>query len=599
MKIEIDAPCTEFPTPEVDVSLSAAGEYLLLESSGPCYTGSGMGEILEGGFLLASDGAIWNANQGSLRALAAIAASPKAEASPDYSCIKVPTCYLDFAVGLLTHTPGVALALDQSTRDLLAAESAHLDKTPNLSLFAGELMPHQDEALRWMLARTKTGDGFGLLADEMGLGKTVTASAYLAALAAELGPIRVLVVCPATVVASWVDHLARLVPSLEVITVAGSQKSRASVVNSLFNVAVTSYGCLRRDSFAYAHTWLDCVIYDEAQALKNRSAKTHVAARRVAAPRRFALTGTPVPNSVKELHGILTCLDETYLGSSRTFDARFTRPIEEENDADAANALKWLIEPCIKRRLKEDVLDLPPKQEFEVVVDFDPTEQALYQAMEADLRNKLLQMSDEAFDEQRAGILGALTRLRQLATSALAVDPNYEGMPSKLGLAAQMVVDLVGEGHGVVVYTLFVRGVIDPLADMLAERGVQSVQLTGSVPPPRRKELIARFTTGEVPAMLLTSAGGEGINLQDAADVEVLLTPWWNHALTDQAADRLHRIGQHREVRIYRLLTRGTVEERMVQLQDRKWARTGLALAQRGRSLTKMSREELLRLLGV
>lgn len=598
MKIEIEAPCTDFPQPQVSVSLTAASDALRLQCVGPCFADR-PGELMDGGFLLDACGNIWNAGQGPLRALASIAASPGAQTAPDLATVMLPTEYLSFTVGLLQHTPQLSLTVDPSAQQQLEAIEDAQRQTPDLSLFSGELMPHQDEALRWMLARTNTGAGFGLLADEMGLGKTVTASAYLAALAAELGPVRVLVVCPATVVPSWIDHLTRLAPSLLVTAISGSQKARALMANSLFNVAVTSYGCLRRDSFAYAQTWLDCVIFDEAQALKGRSTKTHTAARRVAAPRRFALTGTPVPNSVKELHGILACLDATYLGSSRSFDARFTRPIEENDDADAAEALKWLIEPCIKRRLKEEVLDLPDKQEYQVTVEFDPVEQELYQKMEAELRAKLLQMTDEAFEERRADVLGALTRLRQLSTSVLAVNPQFTGTPSKLALAAQLVADLVAEGHGVVVHSLFVRGVIEPLITALGERGISSVQLTGSVPPAQRARLIERFTSGEVPVLLITAAGGEGINLQEGADVEVLLTPWWNHALTDQAADRLHRIGQSHEVRIYRLITRGTVEERMVQLQDRKWERTSLALPQRGRNLTKMSREELLRLLGV
>ena len=583
--------------PQVRVSVSAAGDGLHLQSTGPCF-GQHSGELLEGRYYMDGTGNIWNAGQGPLRALALIAGSPGAKAKPALDFITLPVTYLAFAFGLLQHTSHVMLSLDEASAKLLdEAKAAELTR-PDLSLFNGSLMPHQDEALRWMLARTSTGAGFGLLADEMGLGKTVTASAYLAALAATLGPVRVLVVCPATVVASWVDHLTQLVPSLVVTTIEGSQRARAAAAASLFNVAVTSYGCLRRDCYVYDQTWLDCVVFDEAQALKGRSTKTHTAGRKVAAPRRFALTGTPVPNSVKELHAIMACLDATYLGSARSFDVRFTKPIEEDDDACAAEALKWLIEPCVKRRLKDEVLDLPAKHEYQVMVDFDPAERALYQQMEAELRIKLQQMSDEAFTTQRAGVLGALTRLRQMATSVLTVDPQYPGVPSKLGLATQMVADLVAEGHGVVVHTLFLRGVVQPLTCALAEQGVPSVQLTGSVPLARREQLIRQFVGGSVPVMLVTAAGGEGINLQQGADVEVLLTPWWNHSLTDQAADRLHRIGQQHEVQIYRLVTRGTVEERMVQMQDRKWERAGLALPQRGRSLTKMSREELLDLLG-
>lgn len=600
MKLEVCVPHDELPRPHIDAKLSIFGDKIVAEYDGECFRGGGEAMPVGEGCLLGCDGRIWDAASGSLGALASVGDTPGAKACPADRHMLLGTEYLHFAVELLGHTEGVRLRLDDSVRAALASWNDALSEDPDLSLFEGELLPHQMEALRWMRARTVQGRGFGLLADEMGLGKTVTASAFLACLAAKLGAPRVLVVCPASVVDSWVEHIERHTPSLLVARVSGSQSQRASIIRSLYNVAITSYGCLRRDAYAYATTWLDCVIFDEAQALKGRGTKTHTAARVVKAPRRFALSGTPVPNSVKELHAIIACLDESYLGSAKSFDARFTKPIEEHGDTFAAEVLHWLVDPLVKRRLKEQVLDLPPKREFEVAVELSPEEHMVYDTLECRLRERLVGMTDEAFEKkERVGVLGELTRLRQAATSLIAVSDHYAGVPTKLRLAADLVTRLLDEGHkGVVVHTLFVEGVVEPLKGMLAERGVASECLTGKVLPCERPRVIGRLLNGEVHVLIVTSAGGEGINLQDGADAVLLLTPWFNHALLDQAADRIYRYGQTREVCVYKLVSRDTVEERMVRMQDRKYESVSLTVLQRSRRLSRLSRGELLSILG-
>lgn len=600
MRLEVDIPHEELPKPRLDVRLSVFGNSLVVNYDGECFHGDGEAMPVGGGCMLGCDGRFWDAASGPLGALASIGETPGAEASLAERRTLLNVEYLHFAAGLLGHTEGVSLSLSSSARDALASWDEALAEEPDLSLFEGELLPHQGEALQWMRARTAQGRGFGLLADEMGLGKTVTATAYVSCLAAEVGAPRVLVVCPTSVVDGWVEHLERHAPSLLVVRVSGSQSQRDSIIHSLYNVAITSYGCLRRDAYAYSATWLDCVIFDEAQALKGRGTKTHAAARVMRAPRRFALSGTPVPNSVRELQALFACLDESYLGSAKSFDARFTRPIEERGDAFAAETLRRLVEPCVKRRLKEEVLSLPPKKEFEVAVELGPEERATYDALERRLRERLASMTDEAFEKrERVGVLGELTRLRQAATSLLAVRDDCVGAPTKLRLAADLAVSLLTEGHkGVVVHTLFVEGVVAPLGQMLAERGVANACLTGKVPPRERPRVIGRLLCGEVRVLIVTSAGGEGINLQDGADAVLLLTPWYNHALLDQAADRIYRYGQANEVAVYSFVSRGTVEERMVRMQDRKYATVSLAILQRGRSLSQLSRMELLAILG-
>ena len=599
MRLEVEVPHDELPKPRIDARLSVFGDKVVVEYDGECFHGDCEAMPVGEGCLLGCDGRIWDAASGPLGALASIGETPGVEASLTERRTLLDVEHLHFAVGLLGHTEGVSLHLDDSVRAALASWDEALTEEPDLSLFVGELLPHQGEALRWMRARTARGRGFGLLADEMGLGKTVVATAYLACLAAEVGAPRVLVVCPTSVVDGWVEHLERHAPSLLVVRVSGSQSQRASIIHSLYNVAITSYGCLRRDAYTYSATWLDCVIFDEAQALKGRGTKTHAAARVMRAPRRFALSGTPVPNSVRELQALFACLDESYLGSAKSFDARFTRPIEERGDAFAAETLRRLVEPCVKRRLKEEVLSLPPKKEFEVAVELGPEERMAYDALEGRLRERLSAMSDEAYEKERVGVLGELTRLRQAATSLLAVHSDYVGVPAKLGLAADLVARLLAEGRkGVVVHTLFVEGVVDPLRRLMAERGVESDCLTGAVPPRERPRVIGRLLDGEVRALIVTSAGGEGINLQDGADAVLLLTPWYNHALLDQAADRIYRFGQTHEVDVYRLVSHGTVEERMVRMQDRKYESVSLTVLQRSRSLSQLSRMELLAILG-
>ena len=322
--------------------------------------------------------------------------------------------------------------------------------------------------------------------------------------------------------------------------------------------------------------------------------------RRIRADRRIGLTGTPVPNgSPRELHGILGCLSaDDYLGSERAFNKRFTRPIEGGKADDVAEALKHLVRPCMLRRLKGDVLELPEKTESEILVELPEEQFEAYKAFEARIRTRLLGMSDDEFEAERIGVIGAFTNLRQIAVNPAAVIPGYCGRAVKIDMASEMAAKLIAEGHRVVIFTLFVKEVIDPLCRKLESSGIEYLLLTGDVPVAERADLISEFNSPDGPSVfVMSSAGGEGINLQ-AADVQIQISPFYNHAVTDQAADRIHRIGQRNETRIYKMIAKGTIEMRMKELRDRKWSTSASILRQGERPLTKLTRLELLELLG-
>ncbi|MDE0003692.1 MAG: DEAD/DEAH box helicase [Rhodospirillaceae bacterium] len=436
-----------------------------------------------------------------------------------------------------------------------------------------ELRPYQEEGFRWLARLSRLGAG-ACLADDMGLGKTVQT---LAALLDRGADGAALVVAPTSVVANWLDEARRFAPTLKVRPYTGPAASRAEKLEDLgpFDLVVTTYGLLHNDVDALAEADWSTVVLDEAQAIKNPATKRARAARKLPSRFRLVTTGTPIQNNVVDLYSLFSFLNPGMLGSARRFRENFAHPIERDRDPEARTRLRRLIAPYVLRRIKSDVLDdLPPRTEVTLQVEMSAEEAALYEALRLRAMEDLEALAgketgtEPGSGEHRLQVLAHLTKLRLACCNPKLVHPG--GPPSsKLETFATTLDELRQGRHKVLVFSQFVRH-LKLIEEHLTDTGVPYQYLDGSTPAKQRSERIAAFQAGEGDAFLISlKAGGVGLNLT-AADYVIHMDPWWNPAAEDQASDRAHRIGQTRPVTIYRLVTKGTIEEQIVDLHRHK-----------------------------
>ena len=436
-----------------------------------------------------------------------------------------------------------------------------------------ELRPYQEEGFAWLARLSRWGAG-ACLADDMGLGKTVQTLAVLLERATD-GP--ALVVAPTSVVANWLEEARRFAPTLNVRAYTGPAASRAPRLEGLgpFDLVVTTYGLLHNDIEALAAVDWSTAVLDEAQAIRNPATKRARAARRLGARFRVVTTGTPIQNNVVDLFSLFGFLNPGMLGSLKRFRENFAMPIERDRDPAARARLRRLIAPFVLRRIKADVLDdLPPRTEVTLHVEMSPEEAALYEALRQRATEDLESLARKGTVEPESGehrlqVLAHLTRLRLACCNPRLVHPGGGPPSSKLETFATTLDDLRRSRHKVLVFSQFVRH-LKLIEEHLVECGIPYQYLDGSTPAKVRTERIAAFQGGDGDAFLISlKAGGVGLNLT-AADYVIHMDPWWNPAAEDQASDRAHRIGQTRPVTVYRLVTKGTIEEQIVRLHHRK-----------------------------
>ena len=510
---------------------------------------------------------------------------------------------------------------------------------------ADTLRPYQVEGFRWLARLASLGFG-GILADEMGLGKTLQMIALVKSLrdSGQLGG-PVLVACPASLVFNWADEFARFAPDVPVCALEGSRAHREALLFRATQgidegrvlgcgddagedartageriagassadvpcVIVASYDRVRIDGAQLARVEWGLVVLDEAQYIKNHATKTTRAVKRLRSRLRFALTGTPVENRLSELWSIFDFLMPGFLGSYERFRERYELGIIGE-DEEAAARLRALIEPFVLRRRKADVLtDLPAKLESIRYVPLGCEQRRLYDGAEQRLREDLnAQKRQNASRANRRGhipdaeksaveVLAELTRLRQIALDPALVFENYKGGAEKLGAIMELVDEAMEAGRKVLVFSQF-TSYLDVLSAELDRRGIGHFAITGATPKRERVRLVNEFNANETPVFLVSlKAGGTGLNLTGAS-VVVHADPWWNAAATDQATDRAHRIGQNREVDVYKVVAKGTIEERIVALQQAKRDLADSVIAATGgEALAGLTRERLAELLG-
>ncbi len=452
---------------------------------------------------------------------------------------------------------------------LLALESVPAPPTPP-SLTA-ELRPYQRDGFRWLDFLWTHGLG-GVLADDMGLGKTVQTLAAICR-AKDQGRLGnpALVVAPTSVVGNWLAEVTRFAPSLRVVVIdRSSAKSAVSLAEQAVgaDLVVTSYTLFRIDAAAYRALPWSALILDEAQSVKNHQSRGHRCARDLDADVKFVITGTPLENNLMEFWALLTLAAPGLFSNADTFTQVYRRPIER-GDAELLDRMRRRVRPLMLRRTKAQVApELPPKQEQVLAVDLSPRHRKIYQTHLQRERAKVLKLLDEDADQHRIAILKSLTLLRRLALDPSLIDDDYADVDStKLDLLVEQLRELAAEGHRALVFSQF-TSYLALVRKRLEAAGIEYSYLDGS--SRNRGALVADFKSGAAPVFLISlKAGGFGLNLTEA-DYCFVLDPWWNPAAESQAVDRTHRIGQTRTVMVYRLVATGTIEEKVVELQERK-----------------------------
>ncbi|QYB05642.1 SNF2 helicase associated domain-containing protein [Rhodococcus sp. USK10] len=464
-----------------------------------------------------------------------------------------------------------AKAWRQQVDGLLAPGTVHEVDVP-VTLDA-QLRPYQVEGFRWLAFLWEHGLG-GILADDMGLGKTLQALAMICH-ARQSNPAAppFLIVAPTSVVSNWESESARFAPDANVVAIADTLKRRKVPMDELVqgaDIVVTSYTLFRLEFEAYAECTWSGLILDEAQFTKNHQSKIYQCVRRLEAPFKLAITGTPMENNLMELWSLLSITAPGLFPNPARFTDYYRKPIEKQGDAELLAQLRRRVKPLMLRRTKEQVVkDLPAKQEQVLDVDLHPKHRKIYDTHLQRERQKILGLLADV-DKNRFTILQSLTLLRQLSLDAGLVDDEYRDVPSaKVDALLEQLADVVAGGHRALVFSQF-TGFLGKVRDRLDDAGIAHAYLDGGTR--RRGDVLRDFKEGDAPVFLISlKAGGFGLNLTEA-DYCFILDPWWNPATEAQAVDRAHRIGQTRNVMVYRLIAKDTIEDKVMALKAKKSA---------------------------
>lgn len=457
------------------------------------------------------------------------------------------------------------------------------------------LRSYQKDGVHWFKQLSEMGFG-GILADDMGLGKTLQVIAFICG---ETMSTPALIITPSALTYNWKNEIARFAPDKRVLIIDGVREERIQKISSLadYDFVITSYPLLRRDISLYDELYFEYLFIDEAQYIKNPSTMNAHAVKKLNAGHRFALTGTPIENSLTEIWSIFDFVMKGYLYSYREFLNRFEHRIGKEDEAAAIHELRDKIKPFILRRMKNDVLtELPEKIENTMLAELTPEQKQLYASYLTMAKNEALSiMSDESSGGGQLRILSLLMRLRQICCHPKLFDNAYKKDSGKLILLEELVTSAVESGHRLLIFSQF-TSMLRIIRERLDKLSIPCFYLDGSTPSDERLRLSERFNLEEVPVFLISlKAGGTGLNLT-GADMVVHYDPWWNPAVMDQASDRAHRIGQKNAVQIIKLAAQGTIEEKIIRLQDKKRLLADGVIQANKAMLSKLTKEEILAL---
>lgn len=463
--------------------------------------------------------------------------------------------------------------------------------------FEDKLRDYQKVGYKWLktLENYKFG---GILADDMGLGKTIQIIALLSSSLKDKKQIPSIVVCPSTLVLNWKAEVEKWCGDIKVLTIKGTAVERAEDLDNYkdYNLIITSYDLLKRDIENYENKKFKYIIADEAQYIKNASTQNSTALKSLQGEIKFALTGTPIENSVAELWSIFDFIMPSYLYNYNKFKKKFEEPILKFEDKEALVRLKKLISPFILRRAKKDVLtELPEKSITIMKSEMDTEQQKIYLSYLAQTQKEVAQeLEGSSFEKSKLKILMLLTRLRQICCHPSLFIENYTGGSGKLKQCLDLLTEAINSGHKILLFSSY-TSMFEIIEQELNNQNIEYFKLVGNTPVSKRIEMVDEFNNNENIKVFLISlkTGGTGLNLT-SADVVIHYDPWWNISSENQATDRAYRMGQKNSVQVYKLITSNSIEEKINKMQERKEKISKDILSTEETFISKLSKEDIL-----
>ena len=450
------------------------------------------------------------------------------------------------------------------------------------------LRTYQQQGIQWLYDLKNMGLN-GILADDMGLGKTLQVLVFYEQFVSKEKPS--LIVCPSSLMYNWMSEIEKFKIDVDAVCVTGSQDVRKDIINEKHELYITTYDYLRRDVELYVPMEFEYIVLDEAQFIKNPKTKNAQSVKSLKSKHRLALTGTPIENGLSELWSIFDFLLPGYLYSLNYFTKNFEKPIQMGDEKRQAQ-LQKLVSPFILRRTKKQVLkDLPDKVEKDMWLNFSPEENQLYLANLAQV-NEQLQQQLELEKVDSILILAMMTRLRQICCEPRMLYENYKGESTKFSMCLDLIETLKENGKKVLLFSSF-TSIFDDFIEEFDRRGIKYHMITGAVDKKKRKEEVDAFQNDDSNVFLISlKAGGTGLNLTKAQAV-IHFDPWWNVSAQNQATDRAYRIGQTKNVLVYQLLMKNTIEEKIYEMQKRKKEMSDLFVENSNGGISTLSKEEL------
>ena len=465
-----------------------------------------------------------------------------------------------------------------------------------------ELRQYQIIGFKWLkiLDNYKFG---GILADDMGLGKTIQLLAVIQSyLEEEKNPNPSIVVCPSSLSLNWKNEINKFAPNIKTVVIHGNAEERANQIGNIekYNLVITSYDLLKRDIEEYKaqNYTFKYIIADEAQYIKNNNTQNAKVIKEIKAETRFALTGTPIENSLSELWSIFDFIMPGYLYSYRKFKEIYEVPIVKESDEWVLKKLKMLIEPFILRRTKQGVLtELPDKTVSILNNEMQDEQLKIYTSYMANAKREVNEeLKENGFEKSQMKILALLMRLRQICCHPSLFISNYTGESSKLNQCIEVIKDAVLSGHKILLFSSY-SSMLEIIGEELKNENIKHFKLTGQTKVGDRLKLVEEFNNSSDIKVFLISlkAGGTGLNLI-GADMVIHYDPWWNLSAENQATDRTYRIGQKKNVQVYKLITKDSIEERIYELQEKKAELAKSMLSTETTFINKLTREDIMSL---
>lgn len=592
------------PSPNVSIGVNMAGDWLELTIDAGDMSGAELSRILSeysqkkryfrlktGEFLQLEDTGLMSVAQ-------LLEGLPVNKAELLDKKLRLPRYRAFYLDSILKESQGITFYRDNLFKAVVRGMKSFEDgdfevPKPLQSVLRG----YQKKGFFWLRTLDEYGFG-GILADDMGLGKTIQIISMLLDESYKGGNELSLIVCPASLVYNWECEFKQFAPELKTLPVTGNAAEREEKLAEAgqYDVLITSYDLLKRDILLYRELSFRFQIIDEAQYIKNANTLSAKAVKTVRARTKFALTGTPIENRLSELWSIFDYLMPGFLFNYARFKKEYEVPVIKEQDEDALRNLHRMIGPFVLRRLKKDVLkDLPDKLETVIYSGFEKEQKDLYTAAAYQLKQQLEQQ-EGSWGGDKIQILSQLTRLRQICCDPALHFENYKGGSAKLDTCMDLLGNGVAGGHKILLFSQF-TSMLEIIGKRLVKEGIPYFTLTGSTSKEDRLKMVNSFQNDETPVFLISlKAGGTGLNLT-SADMVIHYDPWWNVAAQNQATDRTHRIGQEKQVTVFKLIMKDTIEENILRLQESKRYLAEQVITGGMVSLSSLTKEELMEIL--